>query len=60
MIYNYLSIQPSSVASESAFSRAGFTITNDRAKLNEQLFAQFSCIHGLKKSNPLNGLLETE
>ncbi|CAG8747714.1 15578_t:CDS:2 [Cetraspora pellucida] len=33
MAHDYFSIQPSSVASERAFLRAGFTITNDRAKI---------------------------
>ncbi|CAG8852183.1 26522_t:CDS:2, partial [Gigaspora margarita] len=35
MACDILSMQPSSVASERAFSRAGFNVTNDRANLNE-------------------------
>ncbi|CAG8753085.1 6364_t:CDS:2, partial [Gigaspora rosea] len=35
MARDFLSMQPSSVASERAFSHAGFTVTNDRANLNE-------------------------
>ncbi|CAG8611996.1 16681_t:CDS:2, partial [Dentiscutata heterogama] len=36
MACDFLSIQPSSVASERAFSQAGFTVTNERANLNEK------------------------
>ncbi|CAG8623434.1 5962_t:CDS:2 [Cetraspora pellucida] len=36
MAHDYLGIKPSSVSSERAFSKAGFTITNDRASISEK------------------------
>ena len=65
MACDYLSIQPSSVASERAFSRAGFTITSDRANLNEKTVTCTILMHSWlkesqKQSNPLNDLLEIE
>lgn len=49
LAYDYLSIQPSSVASERAFSRADFTVTNDRAKLNEKTVTSTILIHSWLK-----------
>ncbi|CAG8604576.1 4738_t:CDS:2 [Dentiscutata erythropus] len=42
---NYFSIQPSSTTSERAFSRAGFTITNNWANLNKKTVACLILIH---------------
>jgi hypothetical protein len=65
MARDYLSIQPSSVASERAFSRAGLTVTNDRANLNEKTVAATILMHSWliesqKEFSPLNALPETK
>ncbi|CAG8816531.1 18429_t:CDS:2, partial [Dentiscutata erythropus] len=62
---DFLSIQPSSVASERAFSRAGFTVTKDRANLNENTVSSTILMHSWlkesqKKSSPLENLPETK
>ncbi|CAG8730950.1 15123_t:CDS:2 [Dentiscutata erythropus] len=63
MARDYFSIQPSSVTSERAFLRAGFTITNDRANLSEKTVASTILMHSwlLESQNefsPLNALPE--
>ncbi|CAG8772239.1 10128_t:CDS:2, partial [Cetraspora pellucida] len=45
MACNYLSIKPLSVSSERIFSRAGFTIINDRANLNEKTISCAILMH---------------
>ncbi|CAG8595488.1 11497_t:CDS:2, partial [Dentiscutata heterogama] len=45
MVRDFLSIKPSSVSSERAFSRAGFTITNDRASICEKTVSSTILIH---------------
>jgi len=65
MTCDYFSIQSSSVVSEKTFFRAGFTITNDRASLNEKTITCTILMHSWlkesqKQSNPLNDLPETE
>ncbi|CAG8816516.1 8185_t:CDS:2, partial [Cetraspora pellucida] len=42
---NYLSIKPSSVSSERAFSRVGFTITNDKATISEKTVSNMILMH---------------
>ncbi|CAG8448918.1 23109_t:CDS:2 [Cetraspora pellucida] len=59
------SIQPSSVASEQAFSHAGFTVTKDKANLNENTVSSTILMHSWlkesqKKSSPLENLSETK
>ncbi|CAG8674757.1 6074_t:CDS:2 [Dentiscutata erythropus] len=61
MARDYLSIKPSSVSSERAFSRAGFTITNDRATISEKTVSSMILMHSwlLESQNefsPLNAL----
>ncbi|CAG8667384.1 25982_t:CDS:1, partial [Gigaspora margarita] len=52
-------IQPSSVASERAFSHAGFKVTNDRANLNENTVSSIILMHSwLKESQKKSSLLE--
>ncbi|CAG8581603.1 705_t:CDS:2, partial [Gigaspora rosea] len=58
-------MQPFSVASERAFSRAGFKVTNDRANLNENTVSSIILMHSWlkesqKKSNMLKDLPETK
>ncbi|CAG8649075.1 2600_t:CDS:2, partial [Gigaspora rosea] len=65
MAHDFLSMQPSSVASEKAFSRAGFTVTNDRANLNENTVSSIILMHSWlkesqKKSSPLEDLPEAK
>ncbi|CAG8505723.1 11003_t:CDS:1 [Dentiscutata heterogama] len=65
MARDYLSIQPSSVASERAFSRAGFTVTHNRANLSEKTVSStiLMCSWLLESQNkfgPLHALPETE
>ncbi|CAG8746837.1 20662_t:CDS:1, partial [Cetraspora pellucida] len=61
MAHDYLSIKPSSVSSEKAFSKAGFTITNDRATLSENTVSSMILMHlwlvkSQKKFSPLKDL----
>ncbi|CAG8621429.1 6573_t:CDS:2 [Dentiscutata erythropus] len=47
MARDYLSIKPLSISSERAFSRAGFTITSNRANISEKPFlVLYLCIRG--------------
>ncbi|CAG8767491.1 26173_t:CDS:2 [Dentiscutata erythropus] len=45
MARNYLYIKPSSVSSERAFSRAGFTITSNRASISEEPVSSTILLH---------------
>ncbi|CAG8625778.1 6882_t:CDS:2 [Dentiscutata heterogama] len=45
MARDYLSVKPSSVSSERSFSRAGFTITNDRATIGEKTVSSTILMH---------------
>lgn len=61
MARDYLSIKPSSVSSERAFSRAGFTITPDRANISEKTVSSTILMHSwlMESQNqfsPLNDL----
>ncbi|CAG8668689.1 2324_t:CDS:1, partial [Gigaspora rosea] len=59
MACDFLSMQPSSVASERALSRAGFKVTNDRANLNENTVSSIILMHSwLKESQKKSSLLE--
>ena len=51
---DYLSIQPSNVASEKVFSRAGLAATNDRENLTILMYSWLK--ESQKKSNSLNNL----
>ncbi|CAG8568601.1 14786_t:CDS:2 [Gigaspora rosea] len=49
MACDFLSMQPSSVASERAFSHAGFKVTNDKANLNENTVSSIILMHSWLK-----------
>src|ERR1043166_740821 len=51
MARNYLAIQPSSVASERAFSQAGLIVTNDRANLSEKTVTCMILMHSWLKES---------
>ncbi|CAG8790936.1 29529_t:CDS:2 [Gigaspora margarita] len=62
MAHNYLSIQPLSISSERVFSRAGFTLTSDRANLSENTVSSMILMYSwLKKRqneiSPFSNLL---
>ncbi|CAG8678681.1 14545_t:CDS:2 [Dentiscutata erythropus] len=59
--HDFLSIKPSGISSERAFSRAGFTLTNDRASLCETTVSCTIPMHSWlmesqNESSPLNSI----